>query len=44
MYRILDIFVLLNFVKMAISTIFANNIFANDPCGQHKKCGMATLS
>ena len=23
---------------------FAENIFANDPCGQHKRCGTAILS
>ena len=33
----------LNFHKNGNFTNFAKNIFANDPCGQHKRCGMAIL-
>ena len=34
----------LNFCKNGNFNNFTKNIFANDPCGQHKRCGMAILS
>ena len=30
--------------KWQFSIISQKNIFTNDPCGQHKRCGMAILS
>ena len=43
-YCILGIFALLNFHENGDFNNFAENIFANDPCGQHKRCGTAILS
>ena len=42
-YCILGIFALLNFHENGDFNNFTKNIFANDPCGQHKRCGTALL-
>ena len=38
-----QIFVSLNFRENGNFNNFTKNIFANDPRGQHKRCGMAIL-